>query len=320
MPKSLPPLPLKKPQKSVVRRPSPSSEDKPSYPGTDLQGELLPLPNAPQDIVDAINALVELPEWEQHTAWHEKNKAEMLRIMKHARHIRVPWVCTEAKVFMYNDENHVFSRFTLNRRFDPGMEQPWGLVGFGGAEIVDLRICGESFGNHYAIDHFDHDTATITKMESLPFPVCDNRLVCPSPGGVNRALLNLNNEESREYWQRLTVRQQTVFLRQCTHLELPWSAIRSERFEMKRADTENTVGGDLWDGLFIPQHAVLVKQLLEDHQDVYDHEEPPRFDGITIVLGYDLHFLEGTYEITGSNSEYVSLERLFESDESDVEF
>ena len=145
MPKSLPPLPLKKPQKSVVRRPSPSSEDKPSYPGTDLQGELLPLPNAPQDIVDAINALVELPEWEQHTAWHEKNKAEMLRIMKHARHIRVPWVCTEAKVFMYNDENHVFSRFTLNRRFDPGMEQPWGLVGFGGAEIVDSPYMRREF-------------------------------------------------------------------------------------------------------------------------------------------------------------------------------
>ena len=136
-------------------------------------------------------------------------------------------------------------------------------------------------------------------MESLPFPVCDNRLVCPSPGGVNRALLNLNNEESREYWQRLTVRQQTVFLRQCTHLELPWSAIRSERFEMKRADTENTVGGDLWDGLFIPQHAVLVKQLLEDHQDVYDHEEPPRFDGITIVLGYDLHFWKAHTKLRG---------------------
>ena len=317
MPKSLPPLPLKQPQKTVVRqRPSPSSEDKPSYPGTDLQDELLPLPNTPEDIINAINALVELPESEQHTAWHEKSKAEMVRIMKHVKHIRVPWICIEAQVSMYN-ENNVFSRFTVNRQYEPAMEQPWNLVGvYGGAEIVNLLICGESFGNHYSVNHFDDDTATITKMESLPFPRYNNELLCPSSGDVNLALLNRNNEESRAYWKRLTVRQQTAFLQQCSQFELPWSAIRSEHFEMKRAD-----GGHLWNGLFIPLHAECVNQLLGDHQDVYDHEEPPRFDGITIVLSeYDFHLLEGTYEITGSNPDYVSLERLSDSESDDDSF
>ena len=309
MPKSLPPLPLKIPQKTVVRTPS-SKEDKPSYPSLE---ELLPLSNAPQDIIDVINALLELPEEQRTVAWQRKSKEEMFRIMKHLKIIRVPWICIEAKLMIYDDQNNVFSGNVI-RQYESSMEQPWNRAYIRVTEMIGLLICGEAFGNQYQIQDFDSSFVTLKKMISLPFPVRHNDLITTLPSLENAVnVLNLKNEDSFKYWEHMTVFRQKKIIENCINFEVPWNAIISDL----AMSCPCTI---LWNGHFNDHHASLVKDFLREH-DVYA-DEPPRFTNMRIIVQDEKfreeHFLEGEYEITGSNDDYVSLERLPSDDDESL--
>lgn len=319
MPKCLPPLPLKtKPQNAVFY------SDRPCYPANDSDA-LVPLSTTENVIMDSIDALMAYTTQAQRiSAWKRKSKKTMIEIMKSLRYVRVAWTSIECRVMivstMFDGQQNVYIGF-INRQYDSNIEQPFNSAYLRVGEMTDLSICGVNFGNRYEIQTFDSSFVTLKKMDSLPFPVCDNELVTTSSFEDIRNVLNLKNEDSVKLWNRMTVREQKIFLENCMEFELPWGNIRSENFTM------SCPSGYLWNGLFHPSfHADCAKQLLETHEDVYD--EPPVFADITIVLDsrageLEWYPLEGRYEITGSNSEYVSLQRLpddeseqYESDDS----
>ena len=69
----------------------------------------------------------------------------------------------------------LISQGPVYQQYDPRIENQEMVFG-PPAEFKDLQICTVDFGTHYVIEYFNNDSVTLVKLESLPFPVCDNEL------------------------------------------------------------------------------------------------------------------------------------------------
>ena len=305
MPKSSPPpLPLKQSSRKVVaRRATPSI--KPPYAWT-ADADIVLLSNAPEEVTNAVEALEQMSMERRIREWNQKSQSEMIQILKHVNKFCIPWKFVQSSCLLcFNNEGDTYFSGPVYQQYDPRIENQEMVFG-PPAEFKDLQICTVDFGTHYVIEYFNNDSVTLVKLESLPFPVCDNELTITHNVpflDIPRNILNEKSEDSTRLWNSLSTRLQKKFLEACLTFELPWNQIRSERLVICYAD------GCIWDGLFVPEHSEYVKKLIEN-PTVYEGTDNPKFINMTIIVGRGWYTLPGNYEITGSNNEYVSLERL----------
>lgn len=297
------------------------SQEKPPYPGCDeTEEELELLPGAPQDVVDAVATLVELPEDEQHVAWRQKSIPEIMRIMKHLRNMFVPWSCIAGDLRIFDLGGNAILSVTLRRQANEGEATNVLMCDQVGPnlnlnvphyspELNGVSICGWPLEGTYVIEYdYTDDDVTLTKLESLPFPVCDDEIT--TAGNVSPLVqrhvhtLNLNNHSSQRLWYSWSVRAQKMFLDACDSFELPWASVVTDCLEIY-----STVGQCrdlLWKGYFSGTlHGNLVGALLTK-EGVYDGRSP-RLSALTVMAGERSYDFSGHFEITGSNPEYVSL-------------
>ena len=205
MPKSSPPLPEQSSRKVVARRATPSI----AYAWT-ADADIVLLSNAPKSQMPSRH-------WNR-CQWNgirngTKESAGNDSDIKHVNKFCIPWKSHNFMSASFNNEGDTYFSGPVYQQYDPRIENQEMVFG-PPAEFKDLQICTVDFGTHYVIEYFNNDSVTLVKLESLPFPVCDNELTITHNVpflDIPRNILNEKSEDSTRLWNSLSTRLQKSF-------------------------------------------------------------------------------------------------------------